>query len=140
MQTPTERTRVLCVDDIEEVNLATRLLIDSDPTMTCVGCLESADHLVEEVRNRRPRPDVVVLDGRMPGSDSMDVTRELSTAFPSTRVIIFSGRDDSEFLRRAREAGAWGCVCKDEDPEALVRAVRDVAAGRTSWRGGGTFL
>jgi DNA-binding NarL/FixJ family response regulator len=127
---------VLCVDDLANVNRATQLLIDSDPTMTCVGCLDSADHLVEEVRDRRPRPDVVVLDGRMPGSDSMQVTRELSAAFPSTRVIIFSGRDDSRFLQRARDAGAWACVCKDDGPETLLRAVRDVAAGRTAWRGG----
>jgi DNA-binding NarL/FixJ family response regulator len=132
-------TRVLCVDDIPDVADAIRLIIDSDPSMQCVGCLRSANDLVAKVRGRNPRPDVVVLDATMPGRDPIDAMRDLAAECPSARTIIFSAHDDPGFIDRARSAGAWGCVSKDAEPRELVRAVREVAAGRTAWprRSGG---
>ncbi len=128
-------TRVLCVDDRPDVAAAMRLIIQSDLSMTCVGCLSSADNLLTEVRGRDPRPDVVVLDATMPGRDPMDAMRELAAECPSTRTIIYSGHGDQEFIDRAMEAGAWGCVSKDAEPSALLQAVRDVAEGRGVWPG-----
>jgi len=133
-QTPVRPTRVLCVDDRPDVATAMRLLIQS-ASMECVGCLDSADDLVDEVQRRDPRPDVVILDATMPGKDSMTAMAELAAACPDTRTIIYSGYDDAALVRRAREAGAWGCVSKHDEPKALLRAVKDVAAGRTVWPG-----
>jgi DNA-binding NarL/FixJ family response regulator len=103
--------------------------------MECVGCLGSANDLVAEVRGRDPRPDVAVLDANMPGRDPMQAMKELTAEWPSTRTIIYSAHDGPAFISRARDAGAWGCVSKHAEPKELVRAVRDVAAGRPAWPG-----
>jgi DNA-binding NarL/FixJ family response regulator len=129
---------MLCVDDLPDVAGAMRLIIESDPSMECVGCLGSANDLVAEVQGRSPMPDVVVLDGTMPGRDPMQAMKELAAACPSTRTIIYSGHDDPDFVDRARDFGAWGCISKDAEPRELVRAVRDVAAGRPVWPGRST--
>ena len=128
-------TRVLCVDDLPDVAAALRLIIQSDPSMECVGCLNSADDLVGEVRGRDPRPDIVVLDATMPGRDPMEAMKDLATECPSTRTIIYSAHDDPEFVSRAKGAGAWGCVSKHAEPRELMQAVRDVGAGRPRWPG-----
>lgn len=128
-------TRVLCVDDIPDVAAVIRLIIESDPSMKCVGCLDSANDLVAEVQGRNPKPDVVVLDATMPGRDPMLAMKELAAQCPSTRTIIFSAHNDPAFVKRARESGAWGCVSKDAEPRELVHAVREVAAGRPVWPG-----
>lgn len=129
-------TRVLCVDDRADNAAVIRMLIDSDPGMTCVGCLESADGLVEDVLGRDPRPDVVILDATMPGRDPLEALGELAARVPATRTLIYSGAcDDRVLIGRAMGAGAWGCVDKADAPSSLLRAVREVAAGRTSWAG-----
>jgi two-component system, NarL family, invasion response regulator UvrY len=124
-------TRVLCVDDRKDVADSLRLIISSEPTMQCVGCLASANDLVEQVQNCDPRPDVVILDATMPGKDPLVAIEELAVACPSTRAIVYSGRDDAALVRRAREKGAWAFVSKHDDPRALLRAVREVAAGKS---------
>src|SRR5258705_7049319 len=83
---------VLCVDDQPDVTATMRLVIDCDPKMRCVGCLASADHLVEEVRTLKP--DVVLLDASMPGRSPFEAMSELATRFPDVKAIVFSGYDD----------------------------------------------
>jgi DNA-binding NarL/FixJ family response regulator len=100
--------------------------------MQCVGCLASADHLVEEVRRLTAAPDtslVILLDATMPGKSPFAAMIEVAAEFPSVRTIIYSGYDDPAFIERALEAGAWDCISKRDDPEAIVRAVREVVAG-----------
>lgn len=128
-----QRTRVLCVDDVADVATAMQLLIESDPMMECVGCLNSANDLVAEVLGRDPHPDVVVLDGTMPGRDPMQAMMELATKCPSTRTLVYSAYHNPAFIELARASGAWGCLSKDADPEELVQAVRNIAAGRPVW-------
>lgn len=123
-------TRVLCVDDNPDMTAALRLIIGSDPSMVCVGCLASASDLIAEVRRLHPPPDVLILDATMAGTDPFTAMKELAAECPGTRAIIYSGHDDPSFVERAVNAGAWGCVSKHEEPEAIVRAVREVAAGR----------
>jgi len=123
-------TLVLCVDDNRDVTAVARLMIESDPTMRCVGCLDSADQLEEEVRRLgADTPLIVLLDATMPGKDPLEVMGRLASAFPRTRTILFSGYDDQSFIDRAVDAGAWGCLSKHDEPSALLRAVREVAAG-----------
>lgn len=123
-------TRVLCVDDNADMTAALRMIIGCERSMVCVGCLGSTDDLIREVQRYDPRPDVLILDATMPGMDPFAAMKELSVACPETRAIIYSGYDDQAFVNRAVDAGAWGCVSKNDEPEAILRAVREVAAGR----------
>src|SRR5688572_8240221 len=86
---PEHRTRVLCVDDLPDITALIRLIIDAEGTMQCVGCLESANHLVDEVR-RLGGVDVVLLDATMPGRDAFEAMSELAREFPQTRALIYS--------------------------------------------------
>jgi DNA-binding NarL/FixJ family response regulator len=97
--------------------------------MECVGCLPSADGLIEEVHRQTPPPDVVLLDATMPGRSAFDALAELVVLSPNTRAIICSGYDDPAFINRAVNAGAWGCISKHDEPTTILRAVRAVAAG-----------
>jgi DNA-binding NarL/FixJ family response regulator len=130
-QTPP--TRVLCVDDNSDMADMMRMMIDAEPMMQCVGCLSSADRLIETVRNLKPQPDVVLLDATMPGKDALEELRKMAVELPAVRTIVYSGHDDPEIVGRAYRAGAWACVSKRDEPDTVLRAVREVAAGRT-WR------
>lgn len=128
--------RVLCVDDSRDITAVLKMIVDAEPDMMCVGCLASADNLIAEARrlsttpsNPSPTPLILVLDATMPGKDPLKAMRELTAALPWVRTIIYSGHCDQEFINRAFAAGARGCVSKSEDPEAITRAVREVAAG-----------
>ncbi|MDZ4858120.1 MAG: response regulator transcription factor [Candidatus Hydrogenedentes bacterium] len=122
-------TRVLCVDDHRDIRTVLRMVIDAEQDMQCVGCLASADTLVDEAR--RTQADVVLLDATMPGKDPFEAMGELFADSPQTRTIIFSAWDDAEIIQRAIDAGAQGWVCKTDDPTMIVRATREVAAGET---------
>lgn len=82
--------------------------------------------LVEELH-----PDLVLMDLRMPGGDGVDATREITTRFPATRVVVLTTYETDADILRAVEAGAAGYLLKDIAPEALARSVRAAAAGET---------
>lgn len=126
-------TRVLCVDDFPDSTAMMRLNIESDAAMRCVGCLASADHLLDEVRRQTPPPHVVLLDATMPGKNPLEALRELDAAFPQVRTIIVSGHSDAAFIGRVFAAGAWGYVSKGDEPGTVLQAVREVAKGNV-WR------
>ena len=126
-------TRVLCVDDNPDIIMVLRMVIDTDETMRCVGGLESADRLLQEVRRLNPPPDVVLLDAIMRGASPLAVMAQMAAEFPAIRTVFYTGNTDPEFIDRAITAGAWGCVSKSEDPDTILRAVRAVAAGSTWW-------
>lgn len=119
--------RVLCVDDLPDMTAALRLIIGTDPSMVCIGCLSSANELVRKVQQGNLRPDVLILDATMPGRDPFTAMRELADRCPGTRTIIYSGYDDADFIDRAIEAGAWRCISKHDEPLAILRAIREVA-------------
>jgi len=118
---------VLCVDDNPTLAGLYKLAIDMEPGMASAGTLHRADGLVEEVQRRGP--DIVLLDLSMPGRDPIQALEELSERCPSTRTIVFSAYDDSASVDRAVEAGAWGYVSKDRDPEEVLDVIRQVARG-----------
>lgn len=74
---------------------------------------------------------MLIHDANMPGMDPLAAMQALAVACPGTRAIIYSGHDDQAFVDHAVDAGAWGCVSKHDEPEAILRAVREVAAGPT---------
>ena len=124
---------MFCVDDNADMLEMMRMIIDTEPTMECVGCLNSADRLIRSVCDLNPLPQIILLDATMPGKDPLTVMRKMAEECPSIRTIVYSGHDDGVIVDRAQSAGAWGFVSKREEPDAIVLAIRAVAAGKASW-------
>jgi len=131
--TPELTIRVLCVDDNPDMNAASQLMIESEPSMRCVGCLTSADRLVATVRDMTPRPHVILLDATMPGKDPLAAMSELAEKYPEARTIVCSGHDGAAFVQRVKAAGGWGFASKRGEPDSIIDAVREVAGGRFVW-------
>lgn len=125
--------RVLCVDDNAKLAAAWDMLVRMQPDMELAGVLESADTLV--ARALELRPDVVLLDLTMDGRDPLDAAAELRRTLPSARVLIYSGYSEQALIDRAMDAGAWGFVCKDDEPDRILAAIRAVARGETALPG-----
>jgi DNA-binding NarL/FixJ family response regulator len=122
-----QKTRVLCVDDHRDIRSVLSMIIDAEEDMECVGCLGSADTLIDEVG--RVRPDVILLDATMPGKDPFAAITELASTVAQPRTILFTAWEEREIIDHAIAAGAQGWISKTADPEAIIRAVRQVAAG-----------
>ena len=69
----------------------------------------------------------------VPGKSPLAMTTQLAAEFPSVRTIIYSGYNDPDFIARAKDAGAWGYVSKNDEPDVILRAVLEVAAGNAWW-------
>ncbi|MCA2218536.1 response regulator [Jidongwangia harbinensis] len=120
---------VLLADDQALVRAGFRALLGAEPDLTVVG--EASDG-VEAVRlAREHRPDVVLMDIRMPGVDGLEATRRIATepALAGTRVVILTTFELDEYVFEALRTGASGFLVKDTEPVELLRAVRAVAAG-----------
>jgi DNA-binding NarL/FixJ family response regulator len=122
-----ENIRVLVVDDHPMVRQGLRTFLDMQDDMTVVGeafdgasCLEAAERL---------RPDVILLDLRMPGTDGVFALRGLRDRDNPARVLVVTSFVDPSAVVPAVRAGAAGYVYKDVKPSALVAAVRSVHAG-----------
>jgi DNA-binding NarL/FixJ family response regulator len=120
-------TRVLLVDDESLLRLAFRMVLDAEPDMDPVG--EAADGAQALQLARRLRPDVVLMDIRMPGTDGIETTRRIAHELPDTRVLILTTFDLDEYAFAALRAGASGFLLKNSRPEELLTAIRSVAAG-----------
>jgi DNA-binding NarL/FixJ family response regulator len=116
-------SRVLLVDDTSSIRTELRLLLE-DAGLTVVG---EGSHGAEGVMLARDlRPDVVVMDVRMPILDGIAATGHITRELPGTRVIVFSVFDDQELAAAARAAGASGFLSKGASPAAIAAAVRAV--------------
>ena len=126
---PTRRLRVYLLDDHEVVRRGLRDLLEADGDIEVVG--ESG--LAQEATRRIPalRPDVAVLDGRLPDGSGVDVCRDVRAQHPEIAVLILTSYDDDEALFAAIMAGAAGYVLKQIRGTDLVDAVRRVAAGQS---------
>jgi len=119
--------RVLVADDEALLRLAFTTILEAQPDLTPVG--EAADG-AEAVRLARElRPDVVLMDVRMPGTDGIEATRQIARLAPRSRVLILTTFDLDEYAFAGLAAGAAGFLLKNTRPEELLTAVRDVAAG-----------
>ena len=120
---------VLVADDQELVRLGLRTLIDSEDDLNLAG--EAADGLAAVEQARRLRPDVVLMDIRMPGSDGLEATRRI-TADPElagVRIIVLTTFALDQYVFDALRHGASGFLLKDTSPADLVQAIRLIAAG-----------
>jgi DNA-binding NarL/FixJ family response regulator len=120
--------RALLADDQDMVRAGLRMILESDPHIQVVGEAGNGEHAV--ALTRRLRPDVVLMDIQMPGSDGLNATRQL-TEDPAigSRVLILTTFERDDYVFEALRAGASGFLLKNAPPEDLLRAVRIVAAG-----------
>jgi len=114
--------RVLLVDDNPNVIATTRMILLTNEDIEVVGDAGDGEKSLEAVQ--RLRPDVVVMDGRMPRMDGAEATRQILRKFPETRVVALSIGDDIELIGRMERAGARHTVLKGAGPEELSRAIR----------------
>ena len=120
-------TTVLIVDDQPLQRYGFRMLLDAIPETEVVG---EAAHGAEAVRKAAElRPDVVLMDVRMPGMDGIEATRRIVAAGGRSRVLVLTTFDLDEYVHAALRAGASGFLLKDARPEELLAGIRAVAAG-----------
>src|SRR3954468_9333526 len=122
---------VLLADDQALVRAGFRALLNAEPDIQVVA--EAADGLEAVKQAQQTRPDVVLMDIRMPGVDGLEATRRIAAdpALAGVKVIVLTTFEQDEYVFEALRAGAAGFLLKAEDPEALVRAVRVVAEGES---------
>jgi len=120
---------VVLADDQLLVRAGFRALLNAEPDIEVVG--EAGDGLEAVVQAQRTRPDVVLMDIRMPGVDGLEATRRIAAdpALSGTRVVILTTFELDEYVFEALRTGASGFLVKDTEPVELLRAVRAVAAG-----------
>ncbi|HET9996412.1 MAG TPA: response regulator transcription factor [Nocardioides sp.] len=125
-----DRIRVFLLDDHEIVRRGIKELLESEPDIVVVG--ESG--LADEAARRIPalRPDVAILDARLPDGSGIDVCREIRSLDPEIKALILTSYDDDEALFAAIMAGAAGYTLKQVRGNDLVETVRRVAAGEST--------
>jgi DNA-binding NarL/FixJ family response regulator len=120
-------TRVLLVDDQPLVRIGFRAVLDSQADIEVAG--EAGDGAEGSRMAATLRPDVVLMDVRMPRMDGIEATRRIVAAGPTPRVLVLTTFDLDEYVFAALRAGASGFLLKDATPTDLLAAVRAVAAG-----------
>jgi DNA-binding NarL/FixJ family response regulator len=121
-------TRVLLADDQEMVRAGLRLILAAEPDIDVVA--EASDGNAAVAAARRLRPDVTLMDIRMPNLDGIEATRQLvASTPPPTRVVVLTTFDIDSYVYQALRAGASGFLLKNAPAEELVHAIRVVASG-----------
>jgi DNA-binding NarL/FixJ family response regulator len=122
-------TRVVLVDDQALIRAGLRALLEAEDDLEVVG--EAADGAAAVEVVTKTRPDVVLMDIRMPGVDGLEATRRIAAdpALADVRVLMLTTFEVDEYVFEALRVGASGFLLKDEEPVELLRAVRVVAGG-----------
>ena len=116
----------LIADDHEVVREGLRLALSRSPKIRVIG--EAADGASAVALTERRRPDVVIMDLRMPDMDGLEATETLLERVPGTAVLIFTAYGERSLLQRGLESGARGYILKEAPHETLLRAIEKVAA------------
>ncbi|HET8652249.1 MAG TPA: response regulator transcription factor [Gaiellaceae bacterium] len=118
---------VLLVDDDDLMRAGLRSVLSSDETISVVGEASDGRAAIEEIR--RLRPDVVLMDIRMPGMDGIAATREILATSPELKIVVLTTFEQDDYIFDALSAGASGFLLKRTKPEELMRAIHTVADG-----------
>jgi DNA-binding NarL/FixJ family response regulator len=119
--------RVLIVDDQALIRAGFRMILDAQPDLEVVGEAADGSTAIDAVRTLRP--DVVLMDIRMPGVDGIEATRRLTELNVPSKIVILTTYDLDEYVFDALAAGASGFLLKHVPPEELVHGVRVAASG-----------
>jgi two-component system, NarL family, response regulator DevR len=119
--------RIMLVDDHEVVRLGLKALLSRHPRFEVVGEAGTAEEALTKAKVQKP--DVVVMDVRLPGKSGIDATRDIVGALPETKVIILTSYADDDLLMEAVSAGATGYVLKQIGSDDLVKSLEAVSRG-----------
>ncbi|MDO4790965.1 MAG: response regulator transcription factor [Buchananella hordeovulneris] len=123
----TENITVLLADDQSLMRMGFRMVLDAEDGIEVIG--EAADGATAIAMVRSLRPDVVLMDVRMPGINGIEATEQIAREFPTTKVLILTTFDLDEYAFAGLRAGASGFLLKDTRPTELAEAIRTVASG-----------
>ena len=123
------KARVLLADDHAMVRRGLRLILDAEPDLEVVAEAGDGREAVQAVDQHRP--DVVLMDLRMPVLDGVEATRQITDRHRDVRVVVLTTFDLDEYVFEALRAGASGFLLKDAPAEELASAIRVVAAGES---------
>ena len=121
--------RVLVADDDDLMRAGLCAVLSSDETIEVIG--EAADGREAITQTARLRPDVVLMDVRMPNLDGIRATREIVAAAPQARILILTTFEDDDYIFGALRAGASGFLLKRTRPEQLIAAIHTIASGES---------
>ncbi len=124
-----EKIRVALVDDHPLVRLGLKTLIDDQPDMSVVAEAGTAAEAVQMVEENRPQ--VILMDIRLPGEGGLEATRRILERFPGTKVVILTSFADEELVMSAIRAGAVGYLLKEVGNEEVLRGIRAAALGES---------
>jgi len=119
--------RVLCVDDHPLLREGIATIINSDPGMSVIAEAANAREAIQQFRNLRP--DVTLMDLRLPDKSGIDALIAIRNEFPTARIIMLTTFEGDVEIQRALEAGARGYILKTTPPNDLVKVIRQVHAG-----------
>lgn len=120
--------RVLIVDDQEIVRQGLAVILRHQPEMEVVGMAADGLEAVDQVVS--VRPDVVLMDLKMPRLNGIHATRRITEQFPAVQVVVLTTYDTDEWVFDAIRAGASGYLLKDSDGSTIIQAIKDAAAGQ----------
>jgi DNA-binding NarL/FixJ family response regulator len=126
--------RVLLVDDQSIIRQGLKALLELEADITVIADAENGQIAVEKVEALQAsaqRPDLVLMDIRMPVMDGVAATREICRRFPATKVLVLTTFDDDTYVAEALSVGAMGYLLKDTPSEELAAAIRSVHKGYT---------
>jgi DNA-binding NarL/FixJ family response regulator len=122
--------RLLIIDDHEMVREGLKAMLTAEPDFEIVGDVANAEQAFESIE--RLRPDVILLDVRLPGLSGIDVCRTVTERYPETAVIILTTFSDESLVTQSIHAGARGFIVKDIERFDLKRSIRAVARGEAA--------
>jgi len=128
MVDPAKAIKVLIIDDHPVVRLGLRTMLESELHISVTGTAGSAKEGIEQVQ--KERPDVVLMDLRMPEMEGVDAIAELRRLDEDIRVLVLTNYEEDEYIFRAIQAGAIGYLLKNTPQEEIIRAVEMVNANQ----------
>ena len=127
-ESPAARLRLLIAEDHFVTRMGLKAIFGAEPDIDIVAEADNGTDAIALYRTHRP--DVAIVDLRLPGKDGVEVVKEIRAEFQDARIVILTGSEGSEGVYRALQAGARAYLLKDAKGSELVRALRDVHAGK----------